>query len=72
MTKVKGEKIGVGNPREMSNAISGAGGGGGHTIHYTCTIILMKELKIEDTDQKIIMGLVIIDGNKVTRLHVSN
>ena len=44
----------------------------GKGIHYTCTIILMKELKIEDTDQKILMGLVIIDGNKVTRLHVSN
>lgn len=47
----------------------GVGGG----VHYTCTIIiLMKELKKEDADQKMIKGLVITDGHTVTRLHVSN
>ena len=46
-------------------------GYGGSRVHYTCTIILMKELKKGDTDQEIIMGLVISDGNTVTRLHVS-
>lgn len=52
--------------------VARSGGGGGSGVHYRCTIILMKKLKKGDTDQKIIMGLVIIDGNTLTRLHVSN